>query len=396
MALTVACLLLAGFMVPHGPGPAIRCQSCHTAVVYMEEDGSGNEGELDMSRLRQRIEKIQNEGLSTPAQKLFDIATERTPGEVMRDFFSTASPQITEAMQDAVLSLLGSLPPLQFDSQVVTTGDRLAALMLQLQMTGYMLRNAEYVFTLRRLLDIKSRSEQEYRAAFDQLDSDGSGFIEYDEVQTLLEDVYDGDPPPYEVSTFMQFFDTNNDGKISWEEFSAALGASATGSSAATLLAALPAVEEKSEAPSPKVSGKVTVTLEDGNEVEMDADVYMEELKREAQNLRAELASIGKEEAKAELALSSSISAYVSSLPEQQLKLLTQGITEDVVGAMRMLVDYILQGGAPSGDRAAVPKEDQVRMEQQKLQQLCLYQLVLGYRLREAEATGEAQQRLGL
>jgi hypothetical protein len=43
-----------------------------------------------------------------------------------------------------------------------------------------------------------------------------------------------------------------------------------------------------------------------------------------------------------------------------------------------------------------VSTDEQVRIEQEKLQQLCLYQLVLGYRLREAEATGEAQQRLGL
>ena len=63
---------------------------------------------------------------------------------------------------------------------------------------------------------------------------------------------------------------------------------------------------------------------------------------------------------------------------------------------MRMLVDYILQGGSPNGDKKALTKDDGVRMEQEKLQQLCLYQLVLGYRLREAEATGEAQQRLGL
>merc|ERR1719217_319384 len=134
----------------------------------------------------------------------------------MREFFSSASPQVREAMQDAVLSLLGSLPPLQFDSQITTTGDRLAALMLQLQMTGYMLRNAEYVFTLRSLLDIKSRSIEEYRAAF----------IEMPEVQKLLMDVYGGAPPPYEATTFLSFFDTNNDGKISWEEFAEALGAS--------------------------------------------------------------------------------------------------------------------------------------------------------------------------
>tara|TARA_B100000795_G_C22373689_1_gene277064 strand:+ start:93 stop:284 length:192 start_codon:yes stop_codon:yes gene_type:complete len=63
---------------------------------------------------------------------------------------------------------------------------------------------------------------------------------------------------------------------------------------------------------------------------------------------------------------------------------------------MRMLVDYILKGGSPNGDGREVSTDEQVRIEQDKLQQLCLYQLVLGYRLREAEATGEAQQRLGL
>lgn len=81
-------------------------------------------------------------------------------------------------MQDAVVALLGSLPPLEFDSQVTTTGDKLAALMLQLQMTGYMLRNAEYVVKIRKLLSIRTRSAAEYREAFDRLDLDGSGFIE--------------------------------------------------------------------------------------------------------------------------------------------------------------------------------------------------------------------------
>ena len=50
----------------------------------------------------------------------------------------------------------------------------------------------------------------------------------------------------------------------------------------------------------------------------------------------------------------------------------------------------------PNPNPDQVSTDEQVRIEQDKLQQLCLYQLVLGYRLREAEATGEAQQRLGL
>ena len=227
-AIIAAC---GGFLLtPLSLGPARP--PCRLAVGMQAE----SEEPLDLSKLRSRIQKIQSEGLSTPTQMLFELATEKAPAEVMREFFTTASPQVTEAMQDAVMSLLGSLPPLQFDASVTTTGDRLAALMLQLQMTGYMLRNAEYVFTLRRILDIKSRSIDEYRAAFERIDTDGSGYIEPPEVVKLLEDVYDGEAPGYETSTFLSFFDVDNDGKISWDEFAEALGASQEESSPADLV----------------------------------------------------------------------------------------------------------------------------------------------------------------
>ena len=51
----------------------------------------------------------------------------------------------------------------------------------------------------------------------------------------------------------------------------------------------------------------------------------------------------------------------------------------------QVLVKYIIDLG----------KDESVTIEQAKLQQLCLYQLVLGYRLREAEAKGEANEAIG-
>ena len=86
----------------------------------------------DMNKLRERIQKIQESGLATPAQKLFDLAMAKPPQQLMQEFFVKSSPTITQAMQDAVISLLGQLPPREFEMQVSTTGDRLAALMLQL------------------------------------------------------------------------------------------------------------------------------------------------------------------------------------------------------------------------------------------------------------------------
>ena len=49
----------------------------------------------------------------------------------------------------------------------------------------------------------------------------------------------------------------------------------------------------------------------------------------------------------------------MSSLPEEQLKLLTANISEDVVSAMRQIVTYILR--APGGE-GALDKDAEVRL----------------------------------
>lgn len=90
----------------------------------------------DMAKLQARIARIAEDGLSTPAEKLFQLAMAKPPQVLMQDFFRSSPPAVTQAMQDAVVSLLGALPPAEFEAQVTTTGDKLAALMLQLQMTG--------------------------------------------------------------------------------------------------------------------------------------------------------------------------------------------------------------------------------------------------------------------
>ena len=90
---------------------------------------------------------------------------------------------------------------------------------LRLQMTGYMLRNAEYVLMLRRLFRLKTRSASEYREAFDRVDLDGSGFIDAKEIETLLSEVYPSDGvPAFEIKSFLGLFDADGDGKVGWDE----------------------------------------------------------------------------------------------------------------------------------------------------------------------------------
>jgi Ca2+-binding EF-hand superfamily protein len=73
-------------------------------------------------------------------------------------------------------------------------------------------------------LGINVFSEEEFKASFKRVDKDQSGYITADEVENFLFETYGFPPLEDEVSMFMQEFDTNQDGKVSWNEFSAALG----------------------------------------------------------------------------------------------------------------------------------------------------------------------------
>lgn len=82
-----------------------------------EDDPGGLISPEDIERLRSRITRIQKEGLATPAQKLFDFATSQPPQQMMVEFFRSSPEAVTQSMQEAVTSLLGALPPFEFDAQ---------------------------------------------------------------------------------------------------------------------------------------------------------------------------------------------------------------------------------------------------------------------------------------
>ena len=134
---------------------------------------------------------------------------------------------------------------------VKASGDKIGSLCFQLQMTGYLFRNAEYVLALKDLLQLKGKmSLEDYREAFDRLDTDGSGYIESSEIRELFNNVYEEEAPQVEIDVFLQFFDQNDDGRISWEEFEMGLGAAVEsqqdkGAAAAALLGV--AVEEEED-----------------------------------------------------------------------------------------------------------------------------------------------------
>jgi len=98
-----------------------------------------------LSSLRSRIEEVKS-GKPSGATALYSLMTASPPSEMINNFVVSSSPTVINAMTDAVGALIGNLgsnPALGMSVNVEATGERLAALCFQLQMTGYMFRNAE-------------------------------------------------------------------------------------------------------------------------------------------------------------------------------------------------------------------------------------------------------------
>jgi len=360
-----------------------------------------------LGNLRKRVEDVESGKSQNPSQALFRLLSSQAPNQAIGSFVQSADPQVVDAMSGAIGSLLGGLsnPMTGVEITVKASGERVGALCFQLQMTGYMFRNAEYVMALKDLMNLRgSTSLQDYRDAFERLDSDNSGYIESAEVKELLDDVYDGKTPAFEVNAFLKFFDQNNDGRISWEEFERGLGAAMAHKTTGPASPSLPVPEGDEDDEyifpmEPDVTGTIEVEMENGKIVEVDAKDYMEQLKSEAQSLREALQrekmgapsddSSGSTNSPPPMDSDNlgSIATYIASR-QGDLKSLTEGINPEIVETMKLLVDFVLDGSS-NGRMGEKKEEMEMEIPGTALQQLALWQLVLGYRLREAEAKGD-------
>jgi len=86
------------------------------------------------------------------------------------------------------------------------------------------------------------------------------------------------------------------------------------------------------------------------------------------------------------------IASYIASR-QGDVKSLTEGIKPEIVNTMKKLVEFVLDGGDAGRGRKDLSDEEKASLEMEipgsALQQLALWQLVLGYKLREEEAKGD-------
>lgn len=274
------------------------------------------------------------------------VVSSLSPSEIISRFTLTAHPRVQDAAKQTILGLIGNLPKMAFDVNVVTTGKKLASLMFQLQMTGYMFKNAEYRMELsRQFSDVSAlRNQFLLNGANDEEAEDNIYKVEEEDL------------------------DDNNVKSL---------------------------------------KGKLRVKYgENLPEMEVDASAFTAELRTEVKRLKEELMTIQQEKNKPTEIIRQDLLAYIRTLPPQELQSLTSGMSEDILVAMKGLVNAVMMG-IDQQQKEEEGEDDEIAdsppgitpdtiMEQsgEAMAQLCMWQLVVGYNLRELEVREEMKGAL--
>lgn len=311
------------------------------------------------------LSKKSPETFEAPSDKLMasnpylDVVSRLSPSDLISKFTASANPRVKEAVRTTVLGLIGSLPKLAFETKTVATGAKLASLMFQLQMTGYMFKNAEYRLSLSESLGLGSRSRvgigprksglllggsPEDEDAEEEDDEEAGAIPVEGEVKGKIKVRYDVPAAP-----------TDDDDDAEKER------------------------DDSTETPDRPKKG--------GMEVEVDASAYLSELRSEVSKLRDELSQTRQSK---EESIRKDLLLYIRTLPPAQMKELTSTMTPNVLDAMKGLVNAVMAGiGEGQVGPGTVTEQSGEAMAQ-----LCMWQLVVGYNLRELEVREEMRSSL--
>lgn len=265
------------------------------------------------------------------------VISQIPPSDLISKFTSTAHWRVKDAVRATIWGLVGNLNRMEFETTTVVTFEKLASLMLQLQMTGYMFKNAEY-----RL----NRNHGVGKSAFKI-----TGASEFDG-----RNIYDlGQPNNFEETKL-------SDGRIRGQ-----------------LKVFYHGVSDSCKKPWNNFSNLTNAdNLITNKHLKVDAEAYVSELRSGIHSLRDQLNSV--RQAK-EDAIQKDLLLYIRTLPELELKSLTSTMSEDILLAMKGFVNVVISGiiGEKVGSDGVTEQSGEA------ISHLCMWQLVVGYNFRELE-----------
>ncbi|VUZ96365.1 conserved protein, unknown function [Plasmodium vivax] len=335
-----------------------------------------------------------NKPFENSNNKYFDKICSIPPNELINRFFENTSERVKEAVKNIIFNIIGNIQKYTIETSILITYDKIYNFLLQIILTGYMIKNADYRLSLNESLydenGIMSRKEDDFfnlKKSFYGLFSDAHKRSGEETLNASeLSDPKNGSPHV----TSQDGEDMHNSPNPDEKPLTSSNLQNHLNNDEAPDQDGNPYSYEEEGHQLPPTSASCTngKATEGDNFPIINTKNYIIFLRKKIKSLEMQLKKLKENKT----ILNDDLLSYIKSLTDVQLRSLTDNIGPLVLDATKKIVELVIQGMTLNINKNS--SNELIYVSGSVLTYICFWQLIIGYTLREMEIRDELSDYL--
>ncbi|SOV11902.1 conserved Plasmodium protein, unknown function [Plasmodium sp. gorilla clade G2] len=326
---------------------------------------------------------LNNKSFENSNNKYFDKICSISPNELINRFFENTSERVKEAVKNIIFNIIGNIQKYTIETSILITYEKIYNFLLQIILTGYMIKNADYRLSLNESLYDQNNilNKKDYDEQSDKQEDQKKEQIDVNKEKQQKHEYQEEDLFNLKKS-FHTLFSDNNINNMSEEQLN------------------------KGDI----LNSKHIIDPDHNNIDNIDNKDNIDNLQRNGESnnnypiintknyilfLRKKINSLEKQLnmlKESKTFLNDDLLSYIKSLTEIQLRSLTDNIGPLVLDSTKKIVELVIQGMTLNINKNM--SNELIYVSGSVLTYICFWQLIIGYTLREMEIRDELSDYL--
>ncbi|CAA9988566.1 conserved Plasmodium protein, unknown function [Plasmodium knowlesi strain H] len=337
---------------------------------------------------------LNNKPFENSNNKYFDKICSIPPNELINRFFENTSERVKESVKNIIFNIIGNIQKYTIETSILITYDKIYNFLLQIILTGYMIKNADYRLSLNESLydqnDIINRKEDDLfnlKKSFYGLFSDihNRSGEETLNASELSKSKNESPEAPNENAQDMQRSPNVGGNPLTNSNLQDHRSSDSVLDEDVNPYSYEGGSHQLQSEDASSLSGK---NDESDNFPMINTKNYIIFLRKKIKSLEMQVKKLKENKT----ILNEDLLSYIKSLTDVQLRSLTDNIGPLVLDATKKIVELVIQGMTLNINKNS--SNELIYVSGSVLTYICFWQLIIGYTLREMEIRDELSDYL--
>ncbi|SOV12093.1 conserved Plasmodium protein, unknown function [Plasmodium gaboni] len=324
---------------------------------------------------------LNNKSFENSNNKYFDKICSISPNELINRFFENTSERVKDAVKNIIFNIIGNIQKYTIETSILITYEKIYNFLLQIILTGYMIKNADYRLSLNESLYDQNNilNKKDYDEQPDKQQDEKKQQINVNKEKQQYHEYQEEDLFNLKKSFHTLFSDNNINNNMSEEQLNKG-----------DILNSKHIIDPDNN----NIDKKDNIDNLQRNEESNDnypiinTKNYILFLRQKINSLEKQLNMLKE----SKTFLNDDLLSYIKSLTEIQLRSLTDNIGPLVLDSTKKIVELVIQGMTLNINKNM--SNELIYVSGSVLTYICFWQLIIGYTLREMEIRDELSDYL--